>query len=275
MGPCGVALLLMACGANRTATPRQYNQATLDSASNSCRQAPSLCRPSVGEKLQVVPPPPAQPPPPISAAVSMAIAGGALIQPSRHLDDELRRHIEKSLSECADEARSQAMLQHFKTRGPTQQECEEEIGKDSQGRTITRAMQLGLEQHKIAMDCTARILDKLSPGGFSIQPRYRYDPQTRTTEYLPDEVVKKLLKQGRGTELRGTLEPDIVIHEADARRVQAVYDYKFPCVSTDKRSRWREYPDGHPYEGRHQGSMYKQALGVDPAMVQPRIGVFR
>jgi hypothetical protein len=211
----------------------------------------------------------------MGAALPMAVVGGALIRPSRALDAELRRQIEEALAGCADEARSQVMLQHFKARGPTQQECDEEVGRDSQCRPITRAMRLGLDQHQVALECAAKALNRLNPGGFSIQPRYRHDPRTRTTEFLPDGRVKELLKQGRGAELRGTLEPDVVIHEADARRVQSVYDYKFPCVSTDKRSRWREYPEGHPYEGRHQGSMYKQALGIEPAMVQPRIGVFR
>lgn len=106
---------------------------------------------------------------------------------------------------------------------------------DRRGQPITRAMQLGLEQHEVALRCAEEKLSKIKPGGFILSPRYRQDSNTGKTEYLPRKVVEELLRQGRGEELRGTLEPDLVIHEENLRRVQSVYDFKFPCVNTDRR----------------------------------------
>jgi hypothetical protein len=165
------------------------------------------------------------------------------------------------------------MLKYF-NRGPTREECEEVVGMDRRGQPITRAMQLGVEQHEVALRCAEELLSKLRPSGFSISPRYRYDPKTGKTEYIPREIVEELLRQGRSDELKGTLEPDIVISEESPRRVQAVYDFKFPCVNTGDRSPWRKYPKGHPHEGYDQGEMYERALRTEPARVQPRVGVY-
>jgi hypothetical protein len=136
-------------------------------------------------------------------------------------------------------------------------------------------MQLGREQHELALRCAAEKLSKLKPGGYSLTPRYRYDSDTGRTEFIPREVVEELLRQGRGDELRGTLEPDIVISKESPRHVQAVYDFKFPCRNTDQPSPWREYPEGHPHAGENQGDLYWNALRVKPARVQPHVGVIR
>ena len=84
-----------------------------------------------------------------------------------------------------------------------------------------------------------------------------------------------MLSQGRGVELRGTLEPDIVIHAGKPHQVQAVRDFKFPCVNSGKWVGWREYREGHVHEGMHQGDLYMNALKVSPARVQPHLGVKR
>jgi hypothetical protein len=202
------------------------------------------------------------------------MVGAAVIQASHSLDAELRARIDAALAECADAARSEVMLKHF-GRSPTREECKEVVGTDSKGQPITRAMQLGLEQHALALQCAEKRLQELKPGGFSIQPRYRVDPKTGKAEYLPREVVETLLRQGRSSELRGTIEPDIVIHEGQAHRVQDVYDYKFPCAPGSKRSDWRTYPEGNPHAGKPQGEVYQKALGGEPARVQPHLGVYR
>jgi hypothetical protein len=247
----------------------------MDSASSSCGKPQNLCTAAVGEKMPVVPTAPARPPVSGWSAAATAAAGGAVIQAGRELEADLVERIDHALSECANEARSQVMLRHFKTRGPTREECEEEVGRDSQGQPVTRAMRLGVEQHAVALECAEKKLRELKPGGYSLSPRYRYDPSTGKAEYIPAERVKELLSQGRGAELRGTLEPDIVIHEGSPRRVQAVYDYKFPCVNTDRRSEWRTYPRGSPHGEADQGSLYFKALRVVPARVQPRVGISR
>ncbi|MFL5349513.1 MAG: hypothetical protein ACJ8AT_32330 [Hyalangium sp.] len=276
----GVSVLFTACITANPQVPRQYAQTT-DSATSACRQAPELCKPGMGEQmptvpqLRLVPPPEPIPPPGVGAPVAAAVIGAVVIKSSDSLDAELRASIDKALAECATSARLEVMARHFKDRGPTQEECAEQVGTDSRGQPITRAMQLGVEQHQVALRCAEERLKKLKPGGFSISPRYRVDPQTGSAQYIPREVVEELLRQGRGAQLRGTIEPDIVIHEGQPQRVQDTYDFKFPCVSTDEFSSWRRYPRESPHVGKTQGEVYQQALGGQPAQVQPHIGVHR
>ena len=272
--------LFIACITVNPQVQSQYAQTT-DSATSACRQNPALCKPGMGERmptvpqLRLVPPPEPIPPPGAGASVATAVIGAVVIQSSHSLDAELRASIDKVLAECATNARLEVMARHFKNRGPTQEECAEQVGTDSQGRPITRAMQLGVEQHEAALRCAEERLKKLKPGGFSLSPRYRVDPQTGSAQYIPREVVEELLRQGRGAELRGTIEPDIVIHEGQPQRVQDVYDFKFPCVNTDQPSPWRSYPKGHSHHGTDQGRLSQRALGGTPARVQPHVGVTR
>jgi len=267
-------LFVTACGTASYGVPRQYAQVP-DSVSNACLKNPANCPPVTG--LRLVPRPPPGPPLPSATGVPLlatSVVGAAVIQAGHSLDAELQARIDEALAECADEARSQVMFKHFQ-RSPTHEECEEVVGTDSKGQPITRAMKLGVEQHDVALLCAEKKLSELKPGGFSIQPRYRVDPETGKAEYLPREVVETLLRQGRSAELRGTIEPDIVIHEGEPHRVQDVYDYKFPCVNSSKPSPWRKYPETSPHSGKFQGEVYKAALGGKPARVQPHLGVHR
>jgi hypothetical protein len=224
----------------------------------------------VGERLSVGRPLK----PPLPPVAGLPFVAAAVIQVSHSLDEELQSRIDEALAECADAARSAVMLKHFQ-RSPTREECNEQVGTDSKGKPITRAMQLGVEQHAIALQCAEHKLNELKPGGFSIKPRYRVDPRTGQAAYMPRKEVEALLSQGRGAELRGTIEPDIVIHEGQPHQVQDVYDYKFPCVNTSQRTPWRKYPKGHTHEGSTQGDVYREALGGKPARIQPHLGVSR
>ncbi|MBN1207667.1 MAG: hypothetical protein JXB05_22575 [Myxococcaceae bacterium] len=188
------------------------------------------------------------------------------------IDAPLIERIQQALSECADEARSVVMLKHFGDRGPTHEECRQVVGVDANGQPITRAMQLGVEQHQVALECAQEKLQELKPDGFSISPRYRIKSGTGSVQYLTQDQVKALLNAGRGAELRGTIEPDVVVHTGNPLQVQAIFDFKFPCVNGGEPP-WRKYPDGPPHEGRDQGTVYKNILGTKPWRVVPRRGV--
>ncbi len=190
------------------------------------------------------------------------------------LDATLKERIRKVLDECADAARSTIMAKHFGNKEPTREECNKKVGQDHKGRPITRAEQLGNEQHEAALRCVEKRLSELKPDGFSIKPRYGRNARTGVVEHIPAERVEALLREGRASELLGTIEPDLVVHtERAPHSIQAVYDFKFPCLSGHK-SRWRDYPDG-PHQGRTQGEVYKEFLGVEPGLVTPRGGVSR
>ena len=127
--------------------------------------------------------------------------------------------------------------------------------------------------HEVARACAEERLRRLRPGRYSLEQRYRYDRQTGEKELVTSEEEKALEASGNGGELKGTLKPDVVIHEGDPLDVQAIYDFKFPCVSTDRVPRWTDYPPGHPYHGSNQGDMYEEALGPAPMRIVPRLGV--
>jgi hypothetical protein len=260
-------VLLSAC-ATPYGAPRQYAQAPdMKSPTNYCIQHPTLCRPLPGEQMPSIPPPVTGPHVTLLSAVAAAQVVRILI------DATLDERIRQALEECADKARSDVMYRHFQ-RSPTRKECLEVVESDAQGQPVTRAMLLGREQHKAALECAEQRLEQLKPGGFTLSPRYRYTPSTGETQLIPPQEVQALLDQGRSAELRGTLEPDLVIHlPGQPLHIQLVFDFKFPCVSTDKRSRWREYPKGHPYETLSQKDLYEDALKVEPRRVQPHIGV--
>jgi len=227
--------------------------ASFDSATASCRNNPSACLAAAGMEVTSV-----------AAVVKVA------------LEESARMAIEDKLKYCADMARSEVLLRYsdqFKGSTPGADECNEET-MDGQGRKVTWAVRLGTEMHAVARQCAENELKTLQPGRFSLEQRYRYDRSTGQKQLVTAEQEALLKKAGDFGELKGTLKPDVVIHTGTPLDVQAVYDFKFPCANTDKRPQWREYPEGHQYEGSNQGDLYQEALGATPRIVAPRLGVF-
>jgi hypothetical protein len=130
-----------------------------------------------------------------------------------------------------------------------------------------------LVMHKVALQCAGERLGALRPGGFSLEQRYRYDRSTGKTTLVSAEEAQSLLRQWRGSELKGTLVPDVVIHSGDPSRAEAVYDFKFTCADSSGPARWGRYPEGHPYQRLSQKDMYQEALGVNAWRVIPWLGV--
>ncbi|XXF78436.1 hypothetical protein P2318_01385 [Myxococcaceae bacterium GXIMD 01537] len=186
--------------------------------------------------------------------------------------------MEQALKECAEWARSEVLLRRMEGRSPTPEECREAVGTNSRGEVVTRAMQLGEEMHQHASECAGRRLEEVLPGRFSLEQRFRYNPQTRGATPISSDEVAALLKRGAGHELLGTIKPDVVLHLGNPVHAQAIYDFKFPCVNMEdgEVARWRRYPRGHPYERRTQKEVYEQLLGVASAQIRrviPRWGV--
>lgn len=209
--------------------------------------------------------------------ITMATAGGTIHRTIRVLDDAMRASIDEALKECANDARSTVLLRYqgrFKAMSPTADECMEQV-RDGTGRRVTWAMFLGTEMHKVALKCAEESLNRLRPGGFSLEPRYRFDLETGAKRVVSPEEERALEQSGNSGELKGTLKPDVVLHSGNPLDVEDIYDFKFPCVSRDEPPPWHSYPAGHPYERSNQGQMYREALGVSPSRVAPRLGVIR
>ncbi len=236
-----------------------------NSASAACRQNPANCVALSGKEATFEP----------IRQAGTAVASLAAVLAV--LDNEARVSIERALTDCVELARSEVLLRYpttFKGPAPDASECNQET-VDAQGRSVTWAMRLGTEMHEVARQCAEEELNKLRPGGFSLEQRYRYDMRTRSKKPVSAAAERILVESGNQGELKGTLKPDVVIHSGLPLDVQAVYDFKFPCVNTDEAPRWTEYPEGHAYSGYTQGDMYEMAFGSNVARVVPRLGVVR
>jgi hypothetical protein len=252
-------LLTAAC----TGTPDRSSAYRLDSATHGCKQRPDLCARVAGEEALL---PTLQGMKAVGSAVRTG-AGGL-----RVLEAATRAVVERELTTCADQARSQVLMDHLGGRSPTREECNAVVDDARTGRRITRAMQLGCLMHEVALACTRKALREQIPGRFSLEQRYRYDPESGALKLISDEKARSVLRARCGEELKGTLVPDVVIHTGDPLEAEAVYDFKFPCVSGSA-TPWRQYSKGHPYEGYTQNQVYKGALGAEARRVLPRWGV--
>ena len=203
------------------------------------------------------------------ATQRLAEVGASAAVVAMALDGDLRTRIEQALKECAEDARTQVLLDRLQGRLPSVDECNEMVP----GRNVTLARLLGEEMHKLALQCAGARLRELQPGGFSLEPRYRYDLKTRKTTFVSEAEAQDLLRQWRGHELKGTLRPDVVIHSGDPLRAKVVYDFKFACASSSGPAAWSKYPEGHPYQGFSQNQVYRNALGVDVWRVTPWEGI--
>ncbi|MCP3136049.1 hypothetical protein [Pyxidicoccus xibeiensis] len=253
-------VLLGACAG--TPRPRHEAPYRLDTVTNACRQSPAHCAALAGKETAG------------HTVAAAALTGQVVV---RALEEPVRDLIDATLAGCADLARSEVLLRHrkdFTGQSPSKEECDQQV-KDAAGRRVSRAMQLGTEMHQVARQCVEERLGQLRPGGFSLEPHYRYDFRSGQTQHIPEEDVAALRQSGNGGELLGTLVPDVVIHDGNPLHIQAVYDFKFPCFHLDDMPRWDAYPQGHPHHAFDQGRLYRTALRAPIARVAPRIGVQR
>ncbi|RYZ43457.1 MAG: hypothetical protein EOO71_03665 [Myxococcaceae bacterium] len=120
----------------------------------------------------------------------------------------------------------------------------------------------------------AEKLDELRPGRFSIEPTYQYDQDSEKTTWLSQDKVDSIRRDGDFFELKGSLVPDVVLHEGHPLKIQAAFDFKFPCIDLSVWPKWRDYPQGHPYEGSSQRDMYIKAFRTQSVFrVSPWLGV--
>lgn len=255
-----LAMLMTQCACVTIAprgTPGSYGYSNapvgIDSPSATCRNSLSACAALYGKEMAS------------TTAVLKVV-----------LDKATKQSIEEELEKCADLARTEVLLrypQQFKGPAPDADECRQET--KSQGRRVTWAMRLGIEMHEAARKCAEVALNKLRPGRFSLEQRYRIiDLETGEKELVSTEEERALEESGNGGELKGTLKPDVVIHEGDPLNAQAVYDFKFPCVDTSSVPKWTPYPPGHPFAGFTQGRMYQEFIAPLVGRIIPWLGIF-
>lgn len=183
--------------------------------------------------------------------------------------------LDRRLVECAREAEREVNGRYFGTRAPTRAECGEEVEVDGCEERITRAMLLGQQKHVLAFQCAREVLEQLWPAPYSIEQRYRYYLNAGLLETVSRKEEARLIKEGCTGELWRTIKPDLVLHaDGDLLRSVLTLDFKFPCPATNE-ARWKVYDKNSAYSGYSQGEVYKKALGGEPFLVSPRMGVAR
>jgi hypothetical protein len=259
VGAVGVLVFTMGCGAggpSRRGTG-SYAQA-MDSVSATCQRDPAYCAAMAGKE------------PGVSLAVraaQVATAGKAW----EAIDELVRKTIEDMLVECAKLADAEVNQREFGGRPPTAEECDQQVGGTREN-PVTRAMRLGGAKHKLAARCTEEKLGRAHPGRFTLEQRYRTNPETRQLELISPETELAMLRNG-GKELAGSVVPDVVIHTGNPLQAQRVYDFKFPCPETNEGD-WRAYPPRNALRVRNQREAYLKVLDATPARVMPK-GVFK
>ena len=248
--------LLVGCTVPRVmgpGAPRHYAQA-MDSATSACLRNPKCYMAPVGEDAII---------PWVSRSLE---AAQTLVAVLRLLEAAEVARVEQVLKDCANEASAQVDEQWVgKDKRPNRQLCEQTYETDSRGNKVTWAMHLGREKHRVAFECVHRELGETLADHLRLQPQYRYYRATRELELLDPREVAEWLRNGLYGMLLGTLIPDVVVHAAvNPLRVQAVFDFKFPCPSSND-ARWHTFPENHPYHGLNQGQIYKEAFNLESA----------
>lgn len=249
---------MLAAGVWLSACASAPSRYALDTVSNTCRQSPVQCAGLYGSEAARAK----------AQAEAAASAGATLASAQKALDEVTRARIVEVLTECANEARLEVLLQRLNGRSPTPEECLDVVETNARGESVTRAMKLGEEMHLLARACAEEKLGELIPGRFSLEQRYRYNRQTGETTIVTPEEEAEILRRGLSRELLGTLKPDVVIHMGNPLLAQAVYDFKFPCAGDSRKTPWKTYPRGHPHEYITQKKLYQDALNLLEKCVQ-------
>jgi hypothetical protein len=193
------------------------------------------------------------------------------------MDEALAERIRAALQACADKAYGDTLRKHLGGRRPTDAECDQLV-TNARGERVSLAVWLGSQMHDEAKRCAEESLRHLKPGGFSTNPRYRRVPKDpakknpdpdNPDDWRTEWIDPREEAMMRSAEKLGTIVPDVVIHDGHPLLVQRVFDYKFPCKDGE-RPRWRQYPSGHPYQGRRQDEVYTDFLKDIPLSIIPR-----
>lgn len=182
---------------------------------------------------------------------------------------DLITKIEREVVKCVRKADQEVNEYHFHGRKPDHELCQQL----KTGDRTTWAMYLGLLKHEQAWPCLREALDKLLPKkNYLLHPRFRLNERTGEWEFLDEPIVKKIVATQGWKGLKGTIEPDLVLMDAQ-QFIMHVYDLKFPCPESNS-ANWAWYTD-EPWRDQSQGAVYEEALGVTPRLVSPREGVLK
>jgi hypothetical protein len=202
---------------SRTGTPSHFNQSC--GANCAAPIAPSsgeILAPAATRTGQVA----------LERTVQFAEAVQGLITLERVLTGAELDRVERILKECVAQAHADINEAYQQREGgyrfengkfPSDAECDRIVRFNEKGKRVLLAQELGSLKHAAAFACVKARLEKDFGGNFSVEPRYKGDPEANgvvLTNGGPDSLV-----------------PDLVVHATrNATDVQCVYEFKFPCL---------------------------------------------
>lgn len=90
------------------------------------------------------------------------------------------------------------------------------MGVDDRGRLTSLAQVLGTLKHAAAFACIKERLPENLRGNFSVEPRYKGQPEVNGTVLTNNKL--------------DSFKPDLVVHATrNATNIQCVFEFKFPC----------------------------------------------
>jgi hypothetical protein len=97
---------------------------------------------------------------------------------------------------------------------PNDAECDRVVRLMARGKTVTLAQELGLLKHAAAFTCIQERLPEKLRGNFSVEPRYKGNPEVNGTVLTNNKL--------------DSLKPDLVVHaNRNAINIQCVLEFKF------------------------------------------------
>ncbi len=153
-------------------------------------------------------------------------AAQGLLTVERLLTEAELAQVETIVEQCVAQAHADVNEAYQKQEGgfrfkngkfPNDAECARVLRFDEQGEKVTLAQELGLLKHAAAFACLKERLPENLRGNFSVEPRYKGDPEV-------NGAVLTNIK-------RDSLKPDLVVHATrNATHIQCVFEFKFPCL---------------------------------------------
>lgn len=163
---------------------------------------------------------------PTAEKVVQAIrVGQGLLTIQRLLTEAELTDVQTIVEQCVAQAHADVNAAYQKQGGkfqfkngkfPNDAECGRLVRFDEHGDKVTLAQELGILKHAAAFACIKERLPEELRDNFSVEPRYKGDPEvngTILTNHKPD-----------------SLKPDVVLHATrNATNIQCVLELKFPC----------------------------------------------
>jgi hypothetical protein len=206
---------------------------------------------------------------PVAEKVVQAVeAAQGLLTIQRLLTEAELAEVQTAVEQCVAQAHADINEDYQKQDGgfkfengkfPSDAECDRVVRIDEQGEALSLAQELGLLKHAAAFACVRGRLPQTLRGNFSVEPRYKGDPERNGTVLTNNKL--------------DSLKPDLVLHATrNATHIQCVLEFKFPCYERHRLEPMNAWGVKGQLSGYQRLSKSCQVLLVTPSGIKPYEG---